>query len=139
MGSINQDVLKVVQYILQMSEQKEPFSVCSSAKSDELNGLDEYRIAEIMKQICLEPNGPDSLEQHTKIDGSYSHNLYANWQLNPETYFNYLSYLSLLRTEESAMLANESLKQSRRSNYISSAALVISAAAFASEILKVLI
>lgn len=132
----NQDVVKVVKYVLAMSQKEESFSICSAAISDDLNGLGEYRIAEIMGQICLQPNGPDSLETHVKIDGSCSHNLFAKWQLNPETYFSYLTYIALKRAEEGTVLANESLKQSRRSNYISSAALVISAIAFASELLK---
>jgi hypothetical protein len=99
------DVLRVTTFILAKSKSKERFSVCEAAKTDGLNGIDEYRIAEIMAEICLQPNGPNSMEMHTKIDGASSHNSPANWQLNAETYFNYLSYISMQNSEKSNKLA----------------------------------
>ena len=105
------EVLRVTEFILNKNKSGDSFSVCEAAKASELNGIDEYRIAEIMRDICLQPNGPDSIELHTIIDGAYTHNLPAKWQLNPDTYFSYLSY--------------QSVKQSEKANYIALAALVI--------------
>lgn len=130
------DVLRVTEYVLEKGKRKEQFSVCEAAKTSELNGIDEYRISEILRDICLQPNGPNSLDLHTTIDTTNMHNLPAHWQLNSNSYFNYLSYLALLRTEEGTALANESLKQSRKSNYISSVALVIAVLAFVADTIK---
>lgn len=103
------DVLRVTAFVLRKSENKEKFSVCEAAKTQELNGVSDYRIAEIIKEICLQPNGPDSMESLTTIDNNYSHNNSGNWQLNAETYFNYLSYISTQNSEKSNKLATYSI------------------------------
>ena len=103
------DVLRVTAFVLRKSETKEKFSVCEAAKTQELNGIGDYRIAEIIKEICLQPNGPDSMERLTTIDNSYLHNNPGNWQLNAETYFNYLSYISAQNSEKSNKLATYSI------------------------------
>ena len=56
------DVLRVIEYVLEKGKRKEQFSVCEAAKTSELNGIDEYRIGEILRDICLQPNGPNSME-----------------------------------------------------------------------------
>lgn len=99
------DVLRVTEFILEKNKSGESFSVCEATKTLELIGISEYRIAEIMRDICLEPNGPDSTEIHTNIDGTNTHNLPAKWQLNATTYFGYLSYLSVKESEKSNRLA----------------------------------
>lgn len=99
------EVLRVTAFVLRKSETKEKFSICEAAKTQELNGVSDYRIAEIIKDICLQPNGPDSMESLTTIDNNYSHNNSGNWQLNAETYFNYLSYISAQNSEKSNKLA----------------------------------
>lgn len=111
------DVLRVTEFVFHKSETKEKFSVCEAAKTQELNGIGDYRIAEIIKEICFQPNGPESMESLTTIDNSYSHNNSGNWQLNSETYFNYLSYISMQNSEKSNKLATYSI-------WIASAALV---------------
>jgi hypothetical protein len=111
------DVLRVTAFVLRKSEIKEKFSVCEAAKTQELNGIGDYRIAEIIKEICLQPNGPDSMESLTTIDNDYLHNSPGNWQLNAETYFNYLSYISAQNSEKSNKLATYSI-------WIASAALL---------------
>ena len=99
------DVLRVTAFVLRKSEAKEKFSICEAAKTQELNGVSDYRIAEIIKEICLQPNGLDSMEGLTTIDNNYLHNNPGNWQLNAETYFNYLSYISAQNSEKSNKLA----------------------------------
>ena len=103
------DVLRVTAFVLRKSESKEKFSVCEAAKTQELNGIGDYRIAEIIKEICLQPNGPESMESLTTIDNSYLQNNPGNWQLNAETYFNYLSYISAQNSEKSNKLATYSI------------------------------
>jgi len=75
-----------------------------------VNGINEYRIAEIMRDICLEPNGPNSIEELTRVSNDYSHNQSGNWQLNASTYFGYLSYLSVKESEKSNSLAVKTLR-----------------------------
>ena len=111
------DVLRVTGFVLRKSEANEKFSVCEAAKTQELNGVSDYRVAEILKEICLQPNGPNSMGDLTTIDSRYSHNIAGNWQLNTETYFNYLSYISTQNSEKSNKLAIYSI-------WIASAALV---------------
>lgn len=111
------DVLRVTAFVLRKSENKESFSVCEAANTPELNGIGDYRIAELIKEICLQPNGPDSMENLTTIDNSYLQNNPGNWQLNAETYFNYLSYISAQNSEKSNKLATYSI-------WIASAALL---------------
>jgi len=103
------DVLRVTAFVLRKSENKESFSVCEAAKTQELNGVSDDRIAEIIKEICLQPNGPDSMESLTTIDNSYLHNNPGHWQLNAEGYFNYLSYISAQNSEKSNKLATYSI------------------------------
>jgi len=99
------DVLRVTAFVLRKSETKEKFSVCEAAKTQELNGIGDYRIAEILTEICLQPNGPNSMGDLTTIDNQFSHNITGNWQLNAETYFNYLSYISIQNSVKSNKLA----------------------------------
>lgn len=104
------DVLRVTEFILSKNKLGDSFSVCEAAKTPELNGINEYRIAEIMRDICLEPNGPNSIEELTRVSNDYSHNQSGNWQLNASTYFGYLSYLSVKESEKSNHLAVKTLR-----------------------------
>jgi hypothetical protein len=108
--------LRVTEYILEQNKLDEPFSVQSAANSKELNGIGRHNIAEIMRIICLEPNGKGSLITCTTVDNQNLDNQFFKWQLNTNTYFSYLSHLSLLRTEESIELTKQSLKISELSN-----------------------
>lgn len=94
------DVLRVTEFVLEKAKKREEFSVSEAAKTDELNGIGNYRIAEILSQICLEPNGPGSLKELTTIDTSNSHSYQGNWTLSAEAYFGYLSYQSNLHSEK---------------------------------------
>lgn len=99
------DVLRVTAFVLKKGQASESFSICEAAKAQELNSISDYRIAEILREICLQPNGPDSMERLTTIDNNYSHNDAGKWQLNAETYFNYLTYSSTQNSEKSNKLA----------------------------------
>ncbi|ABZ76311.1 conserved hypothetical protein [Shewanella halifaxensis HAW-EB4] len=110
------DVLRVTAFVLEKSEANEPFSVAEAAKTVQLNGINDYRIAEVLRAICLEPNGPNSLISLTTVDNQKSHANPGYWQLNPQTYYSYLSYISLLRSEEAIELAKLSLKAAEKSN-----------------------
>lgn len=103
------DVLKVTEFILEKGKLRERFSVCEAAKTQELNGIDEYRIAEIMREICLQPNGPDSIDELTHISNDYLHNNPGNWQLNASTYFGYLSHLSVNESQKANKTATLAL------------------------------
>ncbi|MEO3679047.1 hypothetical protein ABGI61_08425 [Rheinheimera sp. FR7-31] len=92
------DVLKLVQFVLKKSEKRESFSVTEAARENELNGINEYRIAEILREVCLEPNGPDSKFKLTDPTGN-SWSTQGRWSLKPEAYFGYLSYLSNVNAE----------------------------------------
>ncbi len=83
------DVLRVTEYVLDMNKLNTEFSVQSAASSKELNGIGRYRIAEIMRIICLDPNGPGSLIQYTTVDDLNIDNCFFRWQLNANTYFSY--------------------------------------------------
>nr|WP_283104220.1 hypothetical protein [Shewanella gelidimarina] len=98
------------------SEANEPFSVAEGAQTVQLNGIDVYRIAEILTTICLEPNGRNSMTSLTTVDSHKSHANPGYWQLNPQTYYSYLSYVSLLRSEEAIELAKQSLNAAEQSN-----------------------
>jgi hypothetical protein len=111
------DVLRVTAFVLKKGQASESFSICEAAKTQELNGISDFRIAETLKEICLQPNGPNTMDSLTTVDNSYSHNNSGNWQLNAETYFNYLSYISMQNSEKSNKLATYSI-------WIASAALV---------------
>lgn len=94
------DVLRVTEFVLEKAKIREEFSVSEAAKTDELNGINVYRIAEILSQICLEPNGPNSMRELTTVDSTYSHSNPGNWTLSAEAYFGYLSYQSNLHAEK---------------------------------------
>lgn len=99
------DVLRVVEYVLKRAEEDQSYSVCTAARAPELNGINEYRIAEIFRDICLEPEGPNSMEKLTTVDGNYSHSQQGRWQLNANAYFSYLSYLSIQQSEQANKIA----------------------------------
>jgi hypothetical protein len=103
------DVLRVTAFVLRNSGTEGAFSVCGAAKTDELNGISHYRIAEILKEICLQPNGPNSMDSLTTVDDSNSHNNPGNWTLNSQAYFSYLSYLSILQSEKTNKIAKYSM------------------------------
>lgn len=103
------DVLRVTEYVLEKGKRKEQFSVCEAAKTSELNGIDEYRIAEILRDICLQPNGPNSMDNLTHISNEYLHNQSGNWQLTATTYFSYLAYLSVKEAELANRIAVKAL------------------------------
>ena len=113
------DVLRVTEFILEKGKSRERFSVCEAAKTQELNGIDEYRIAEIMREVCLQPNGPDSIDELTRISNDYSHNNPGNWQLNASTYFGYLSYISVKESEKSNKIAVQTLRVAIAAIFIS--------------------
>jgi hypothetical protein len=102
------DVLRVVEYIQFKSAKNEAFSVSDASKSAELNGIGDYRIAEIMRSICLEPNGPNTLEKYTSVNGDFTHSNQGKWALNPEAYFGYLGYQSNKYTEKALKLTTKS-------------------------------
>lgn len=103
------DVLRVTEYVLEKGKRREQFSVCEAAKTSELNGIDEYRIAEILRGICLQPNGPNSMDNLTHISTEYLHNQSGNWQLTATTYFSYLAYLSVKEAELANRIAVKAL------------------------------
>jgi hypothetical protein len=99
------DVLRVTAFVLKKSQAREWFSATEAASSNELNGINEYRVAEILDEICLQPNGPDSKSDANTVDGRLSHSSPGNWTLNSQTYFSYLSYISVQNSEKSNKLA----------------------------------
>lgn len=92
------DVLRLVQFVLKKAEKRESFSVTEASRNSELNGIGDYRIAEILREVCLEPNGPDSKFKLTDPTGN-SWSQQGRWSLKPEAYFGYLSYLSNISAE----------------------------------------
>ncbi len=105
------DVLRLTEYILNKSKNKEPFSVQSAASSNELNGISRHRIAQLMRDICLDPEDEGSLAKFTTVNNQNWDNNHCMWQLNATAYFSYLSYLSV--------------KEAEKSNRTSTAALVV--------------
>ncbi|MFA0146945.1 hypothetical protein AB4452_12690 [Vibrio lentus] len=93
-GDQSSDILRVSEFVISKSKIKEPFSVDSASKTKELNGIGIYRIAEILREICLEPAGPNSMERFTNIDASNGHCENGLWALNPPSYYGYLTYQS---------------------------------------------
>jgi hypothetical protein len=89
------DVLRVTEYILEQAKTDTTFSVQSADKSKELNGIGRHRIAQIMRDICLDPNGEGSLITYTTVDDTNMDNNFSRWQLNANAYFSYLSYQSV--------------------------------------------
>lgn len=104
------DVLRVTEYILEQNKLDNPFSVQSAASSNELNGIGRHNISEIMRVICLEPNGKGSLITCTTVDNQNLDNQFFKWQLNANTYFSYLSYQSVEQAKESNKTAVIALK-----------------------------
>jgi hypothetical protein len=51
------DVLRVTEYIIEQAKINKGFSVASAARGKALNGINEYRIAEIIRDICLAKSG----------------------------------------------------------------------------------
>lgn len=102
------DVLRVVEYILKQNKKDLPFSVQSADKED-LNGIGRHRIAQIMRDVCLEPEGDGSLVRYTTVDNTNMDNNFCRWQLNANAYFSYLSYLSLKESEKSNSTATKAL------------------------------
>ena len=113
------DVLRVTEYILEQTKINTTFSVASAAKSPELNGINNYRIAQIMQDICLDPEEPGSLIRFTTIDGTNRDNLFCRWQLNANAYFSYLSFQSV----EQAKISNKTAVKTLR---LAIAAIVVS-------------
>jgi hypothetical protein len=103
------DVLRVTEYVLDKAKLNTDFSVQSAASSKELNGIGRHRIAEIMRNICLDPNGEGSLIGYTTVDDLNLDNNFCRWQLNANSYFSYLSYQSVEQAKESNKTANKAL------------------------------
>jgi len=99
------DVLRVTEYIIEQNKLDNPFSVQSAASSNELNGIGRHNISEIMRVICLEPNGKGSLISCTTVDNQNLDNQFFKWQLNTNTYFSYLSYQSVEQAKVSNKIA----------------------------------
>ena len=121
------DVLKVTEFILGKSKLNEKFSICEAAETEELNGIGLYRIAEIIKDICLQPNGPDSINNFTEISNNYLHNQRGDWQLNSTAYFSYLTYLSIKESEKANCIAIKTLRVAISAIVISIVTAVIAA------------
>lgn len=103
------DVLRVTEFILAKAKIRETFSVCSAAKTEELNGIRDHHIAQIMRDICLDPEEPGSLIRYTTINGDNIHNVFCNWELNATSYFSYLSYLGIKESEKTNKLSIKTL------------------------------
>jgi len=104
------DVLRVTEYVLDKAKLNTDFSVQSAAQSKELNGIGRHRIAEIMRNICLDPNGEGSLLTYTTVDDLNMDNNFSHWQLNANSYFSYLSYQSVEQAKESNKTAVNALR-----------------------------
>jgi hypothetical protein len=102
------DVLRVTEYILEQNKLKKEFSV-QSADKNELNGIGRHRIAKIMRDICLDPNGEGSLIKYTTAKDDMDNN-FCPWQLNVNAYFSYLSYQSVEQAKESNKTAVNALR-----------------------------
>ena len=120
------DVLRVTEYILTMCSLDKEFSVQYAANSTQLNGIGRHRIAQIMRDICLEPNGKGSLELYTTVDNTNVDNTPGRWQLNANAYFSYLSYLSLQESRKASELAYKSNKIALKTLRVAIATIVAS-------------
>ena len=109
MMNTNPAVLKVVEYILKKESKNEQFSLHNASLSKELNGIGKHQIAEIMRMVCLEPTDAGSKELNTTIGRENFDNNAVNWKLNPETYFAYLSYKSIMQAQIAIYIAITSL------------------------------
>ncbi|MGI2261612.1 hypothetical protein [Shewanella sp. GXUN23E] len=96
-------VLRVVEYIL--SRRGESYSVGDAANA--LNGAELYKVAQIFRQVCLEPEGEKSLVELTTVDNANSHWKTGRWELTADAYFAYLNYQSL----------QVAIRADRKSNY----------------------
>ena len=85
------NVHRVVEYILK--RRGESYSVGEAAKA--LNGTELYKVAQIFRQVCLEPDGDDSLVKLTTVDNQNSHWIPGRWELTADAYFAFLNYQSL--------------------------------------------
>lgn len=85
------DILRVTEFVLAKAKERESFRVVEASRSKELNGISMHRIAEILRSICLAPQGQNSLERLTTITQCNQHAEQGNWSLNAEAYFGYLS------------------------------------------------
>lgn len=99
------EVLRVTEYILEQNKLDKQFSVQSAANSKELNGIGRHNVAEIMRNICSDPNGKGSLISCTTVDNQNLDNQFFKWQLNANTYFSYLSYQSVEQAKVSNKIA----------------------------------
>ena len=104
------DVLRVTEYILEKAELKQAFGLYEAA--NELNGLSNYQIAKIMKDICLDPQEPGSIERYTTGDKPNLSNEPQYWQLNANAYFSYLSYLAVKEAEKTSKLTANAFRVS---------------------------
>tara|TARA_R110002167_G_scaffold298619_4_gene502927 strand:- start:3027 stop:3419 length:393 start_codon:yes stop_codon:yes gene_type:complete len=121
------DVLRVTEYILEKNKIDEKFSVQSADKSEKLNGIGRHRIAQIMRDVCLDPEGEGSLVRYTTVDNTDMDNNFCRWQLNANTYFSYLSYLSVKESERSNNIAVKTLRVAIAAIFISIITAVIAA------------
>ena len=119
------DVLRVTEYILAKAEKKESFGLNTAA--NDLNGINNYQIAKIMRDICLDPQQPGSLAKYTTITGSHIENEQQSWQLNANAYFSYLSYLAIQQAERTNKLAARALYVAMVSAFLTLCALFIAA------------
>ena len=111
------DVLRVTEYIIEQNKLEKEFSV-QSADKNELNGIGRHRIAQIMRDVCLDPNGEGSLIKYTTAKDDMDNN-FCPWQLNANSYFSYLSYQSV----EQAKISNKTAVTALR---VAIAAMVVS-------------
>tara|TARA_R110002012_G_scaffold41523_2_gene113500 strand:+ start:24162 stop:24551 length:390 start_codon:yes stop_codon:yes gene_type:complete len=102
-------VLRVTEYILNKNKMGESFSVQSAASSEELNGIDRYQIARIIRDICLDPEDEKSRIRFTTVDNSNIDNTFCRWQLSANAYFSYLSYQSIRQSEKANEIAKQAL------------------------------
>jgi hypothetical protein len=117
------DVLRVTEYILEMAEKNEPFGLYKA--DSELDGLNNYQIAKIMRDICLDPQEPGSLNRYTTIDNQNMSNEPQLWQLNANAYFSYLSYLAIQEAKTTNTLTKRAFYTSVAATVIAFCALVV--------------
>jgi hypothetical protein len=104
------DVLRVTEYILEQAKTDTTFSVQSADISKELNGIGRHRIAQIMLDICLDPNGEGSLLTYTTVDDTNMDNNFCRWLLNANAYFSYLSYQAVEQAKKSNKIALKTMR-----------------------------
>ena len=121
------DVLRVMEYVSDKAKEKEAFSVCSAIASSELNGIGDYQVSEIMRDICLDPQDKGSLFKYTTIDNTNIHNTFCHWQLNVNSYTSYLAYQSVLESQKSNHIAVKALKVAIVAVFISFVAVLVAA------------